>query len=76
MFLFGFGYFVFQVVNACSCVALFALSDKVCKVVCVARGLPDKRVHKDTAIEAYDVVSHLDDVFPPGLLDVVFQFNA
>jgi hypothetical protein len=45
-------------------------------MVSVARCLPDKRVHKDTAIEADDVVAHLDDLFPPGLFDVIFQFNA
>jgi hypothetical protein len=67
---------ILQMVDPCSGVAFFALSDKVCEFVGVARGFPDERVHKDTAIDAYDVVAHLDGAFPPGFSYVVFQFNA
>jgi hypothetical protein len=67
---------VLQMVNPCSGVAFFTFSDKVREFVCVARGLPYERMHQDTAIDAYDVVSHLDGAFPPGFSYVVFQFNA
>ena len=33
-------------------------------------------MHQDRAIEAHDVVPHLDDIFPPGLFDVVFELDA
>jgi hypothetical protein len=61
----------FQVVDPGSGIALFAFSYKVGEFVGVAAGLPDERVHKDAAIEAYDVIAHLDHAFPPALSDVI-----
>ncbi|MBA7679888.1 hypothetical protein ES703_88193 [subsurface metagenome] len=61
-----------QVVDAGSGVALFAFSYQVSEFVGVAGGLPDHRVHKDTAIEADHIIPHLDDAFPPRFFDVVF----
>ena len=33
-------------------------------------------MHEYRAIEAYDVIAYLDDVFPPCLFDVVLEFDA
>jgi hypothetical protein len=33
-------------------------------------------VHQDAAIQAYDIIPHLDGAFPPGLFYVVFQLYA
>jgi len=60
------------VVNAGSGIALFALGYQVGEFVGVPARFPDHRVHKDTAIKPDDIIAHLHDAFPPGLLDVVF----
>jgi hypothetical protein len=59
-------------VNAGPRVALFALGYQVGEFVGVAAGFPDQWVHKDTAIQTYDVVAHLHSCFPPGDFDIVF----
>jgi hypothetical protein len=63
-------------VNAGSGVALFALSYQVGEFVGVAAGFPDQRVHKDAAIQTYDIVAHLHRCLPPGSFDIVFQLDA
>jgi len=60
------------VIDPGSGIALFAFGYEVGELVGVAAGFPDERVHKDAAVEAYDIVSRLDDTFPPALSDVVF----
>jgi hypothetical protein len=66
-----FGDFFLKVVNAGTGIALFAFGYEVGEFIGVAGGLPDHRVHKDTAIKTDYVVAHLDDAFPPSLFYVV-----
>ena len=40
------------------------------------KSLPDLRVHDDRRIEAFDIVAAMHHVAPPGLFDVVAQFDA
>ena len=42
----------------------------------VAGSPPDVGVHYDGCVEADDVVAAVHEVFPPRLLDVVFELNA
>lgn len=63
-------------IDAGAGVAFLAFGDEVGEFVGVAGRFPDHRVHQDRAIEADDVVSHLDDVLPPCLFYVVFEFDA
>jgi hypothetical protein len=65
-----------QMVDPRSGIALFTLGDEVCELVGVAGSLPDKRVHKYTAIEADNVIPHLYDRLPPSASDVIFQFDT
>jgi hypothetical protein len=65
-----------QVIDPGPCIALFTLSNEICKLVCVAGGLPDHRVHKDAAVQADNVIPHLDDRLPPCASDVAFQFDT
>jgi hypothetical protein len=66
----------FEVVDPGPGIALFAFGYKVGEFVGVAAGFPDERVHQNAAIKTHDVVSHLDDIFPPALSDVVLELHA
>jgi hypothetical protein len=70
------GSFFLEVVNAGASIALFALGYQIGEFVGVAGRFPDHRVHKDTAVEPDNIIAHLYDAFPPGLFDVVLQFDS
>ena len=71
-----FGGFLLEVIDARSRIALFAFGDQIGELVGVSAGFPDHRMHQNAAIEPDDVVAHLDDALPPGLLDVVLKLDA
>jgi hypothetical protein len=66
----------FQVVDPGSDVAHFAFGYEVGELVGMAAGFPDEGMHKYAAIEADDVVAHLNDALPPAFPDVVLQLYA
>jgi hypothetical protein len=57
-------------------VAAHALDQGVGEGLDVAGGLPHPRRHDDRGILADDVLPLLDDVLPPGALDVVLELDA
>ena len=65
-----------QLVGAVTLFRLFAIDQRIGKSIHVARGLPDLRMHDDAGVEPFDVVAAVHEVAPPGLLDVVAQFDA
>ena len=65
-----------ELVGAVAHLGLLAVDERVGEVVDVARSLPGRRVVDDRGIEADDVVATVDEILPPGLLDVVLQLDA
>ena len=63
-------------VGAVALLAVLVVDEGVVECVHMAAGLPDAGMHEDGAVEAHDVLVHLHHGLPPGLFDVVFQFDA
>jgi hypothetical protein len=69
-----FGCVILKMVYSASDVAFFADSYDIGKFISVARRFPHKRMHKYTAIDADNIVAHLDISFPPCVANIAFKF--
>ena len=66
----------FHVVGPEATVAISALDQGVREPLDVAAGHPHLGVHQDSGVEALDVLAPVHHLCPPGLADVVLQFDA
>ena len=65
-----------ELVGAVAELGLLAVDHRIGKTVDVPGGFPNGGVHDDAGVKTFDVVPPLDKVAPPGLLDIVAQFDA
>ena len=56
--------------------ALFAFHERIIKGFCVARRLPDLRIHNNRRVHAIHIFAILDPVLPPGVHDFLLQSDA
>jgi hypothetical protein len=66
---------MFEFVCAESSLTGFTIDERVNKAFNVARRFPSARVHENRSIQSLDVVA-IRHRFPPGILDVEFEFNS
>ncbi len=59
-----------------SCLAVFAVNERVVKSGYMARRLPYSGVHQNSAINTNIVLAFLDKLLPPGFLYVVLQLHT
>ena len=65
-----------QLVGTESLAAGFAVHERIGKACKVSAGHPCLGVHQDRAVNAYVLRALLYKFLPPGLLDVVLEFDA
>ncbi len=65
-----------ELVGAVTAFGFTAIHHGIREAIDVAGSLPNARVHNDAGIETDNVIALLDKMAPPGLLDVVAEFNA
>jgi hypothetical protein len=66
----------FELIRAKTMMAILALDQRIGKRVHVTAGLPDAWIHDYRCIYADNIVAVLHHSFPPGALDIVFQFDT
>ena len=65
-----------KMVFAEAAVALAAFGEGVGEARDVSAGAPDVGAHEDGGVESYDVVAAPNEGLPPGVLDVLLEFDA
>ena len=65
-----------ELVGAVAELGFLAVDHGIGETVDVPGSFPDGGVHDNAGIEPFNVFAALDKVAPPGLLDVVAQFDA
>ena len=65
-----------QLVGAVTHFRLFAIDERVRKIINVPGRLPRRRVVNNRRIKPDNVVAAMHHIFPPRLLDIVFQLDA
>ena len=65
-----------QHVGAITLLRVTVVNQRVVKRVHMSAGLPNRRVHEHTRVDAHDVLMHQHHRLPPVLLDIILQFHT
>ena len=65
-----------QLIGAEARLAGLAVHQRIVEAAHMAGGHPHLAVHQDARVQTHIVLAFLDELLPPGALDVVFEFHA